>query len=238
MLRNTRSIVVPTIGEIQEKSLHAALKAYYAQPGDLVEARVGGYFIDIVRGEALLEIQTRNFAAMKPKLNALLLTHSVRLIHPIARERWVVRISSDGEIFSRRKSPRRGGVDLLFRELIRFPELLLHPRFSLEVAFIQEEEIWRDDGQGSWRRKHWSIADRRLLAVVEQRAFEKPDDFRALLPPSLPDPFTTADLATARGCTRSLAGKMAFCLRQMALLDLVGARGRAHLYTVHNPVEL
>lgn len=223
---------MPTIGEIQERSLHAALKIYYAQPGDIVEARVDGYFIDIVRGEALLEIQTRNFAALKPKLNALLQTHPVRLIHPIARERWVMRVSTDGEIISRRKSPRRGTVDLLFRELIRFPELVLHPRFSLEVAFIQEEEIWRDDGQGSWRRKHWSIADRRLLAVVEQRTLESQDDFRALLPSSLPDPFTTTDLAAARRCTRSLAEKMAFCLRQMKVLEIVGARGRAHLYTV------
>lgn len=224
---------MPTIGEIQEKSLHAALKLYYAQPDDVVEARVDGYFIDIVRGDTLLEIQTRNFAAMKRKLNALLDAHPVRLIHPIAKERWVVRISEDGEIISRRKSPRRGTVDLLFRELIRFPEMVLHPGFSLEVAFIQEEEIWRDDGRGSWRRKHWSIADRRLLSVLECLTFESPDDFRGLLPESLPDPFTAVELAAARGCATNLAQKMVFCLRRMAVVDVVGKRGQAYLYSLH-----
>jgi hypothetical protein len=223
---------MPPIGELQEKSLHAALKAWYAQPGDAVEVRLDGYFIDIVRGETLIEIQTRSFAALRRKLETLLQTHPVRLVHPIACERWIVRVNGDGEIISRRKSPRRGTIDLLFRELIRFPQLLSHPGFSLEVVFVQEEEIWLDDGLGSWRRKHWSIADRRLLAVVEQVVFETPDAFRVLLPQNLTQPFTTADLAAARGCPRALAQKMTFCLRQMGILELVGKRGKAMIYRV------
>lgn len=220
------------IGQLQEKSLHAALKALYARPGDSLETPVQGYIIDIVREDMLIEIQTRNFAALKHKLIHLLQTHCVRLVHPIAQERWIVRVSADGEIVSRRKSPRHGTLDLLFRELIRFPELIAHPNFSIEVVFTQEEEIWRDDGRGSWRRKRWSIADRRLLSVVEQFTFETLEDFRALLPESLPQPFTTADLAAARKCSRGLAQKMAFCLRQMSILDIVGKRGNALLYLV------
>lgn len=224
------------IGQLQEKSLHAALKALYARPGDSVETRVQGYIIDVVREDTLIEIQTRHFSALKTKLTDLLKTHRVRLVHPIARARWVVRVNEDGEIVGRRKSPRRGTVDLLFRELIRFPELIVHPNFSIELVFTEEEEIWHNDGRGSWRRKRWSIADRRLLSVVEQIAFETPEDFRLLLPDSLPQPFTTADLAAARGCTRGLAQKMAFCLRQMRVIEIVGKRGNALLYGVQNPI--
>lgn len=221
---------MPQIGQLQEKSLHAALKALYARPGDLLETKVDGYIIDVVRDDTLIEIQTRQFSALKTKLAHLLETHRVRLVHPIAQVRWVVRVNEDGEIVSRRKSPRRGTVDLLFRELIRFPELIAHPNFSIEIVFTHEEEIWHNDGRGSWRRKRWSIADRRLLSVVEQIAFETPDDFRALLPESLPKPFTTADLAAARGCSRNLAQKMVFCLRQMHVIEIVGKRGNALLY--------
>jgi hypothetical protein len=221
-----------SIGQLQEKSLHAALKAMYARPGDGLETSVKGYIIDVVREDTLIEIQTRQFSALKTKLVDLLDTHRVRLVHPIARTRWVVRVNEDGEVVGRRKSPRRGTVDLLFRELIRFPELILHPNFSIEIVFTQEEEVWHNDGRGSWRRKRWSIADRRLLSVVEQIAFETPDDFRALLPETLPQPFTTADLASARGCTRGLAQKMAFCLRQMHVIEIVGKRGNALLYKV------
>jgi hypothetical protein len=37
-----------------------------------------------------------------------------------------------------------------------------------------------------------------------------------LLLPAMPDPFDTAELATAVGCNRRLAQQMAYCLRAMA----------------------
>ena len=46
------------IGELNEQPLHAALKEWYVQPGDQVEVQLDGYYIDLVRGERLIEIQT------------------------------------------------------------------------------------------------------------------------------------------------------------------------------------
>src|SRR3972149_3683834 len=60
-----------TIGTLRETSLHAALKTWYARPGDELEASVEGYQIDLRRGAQLIEIQTRNFAALKHKLAPL-----------------------------------------------------------------------------------------------------------------------------------------------------------------------
>ena len=37
------------IGELKEKSLHAALKRWYALPTDGVEVKVEGFIIDLVR---------------------------------------------------------------------------------------------------------------------------------------------------------------------------------------------
>ena len=48
------------VGLLNEKPLHASLKAWYAQPGDRFEVNVDGSVIDIVRGELLVEIQTRS----------------------------------------------------------------------------------------------------------------------------------------------------------------------------------
>ncbi|MBN1936412.1 MAG: hypothetical protein JW934_17230, partial [Anaerolineae bacterium] len=133
------------INTFQEKSLHAALKAWYAQPGDLVEAPADGYVIDLVRGDLLIEIQTRSFSSIKAKLYALLESHPVRLVYPIALEKWIVRVQADGETqISRRKSPKRGRLENLFDELVSFPELLKHPRFEIEVLFVQADEIWCD----------------------------------------------------------------------------------------------
>ena len=53
---------------------------------------------------------------------------------------------------------------------------------------------------------------------------------QALLPPDLPRPFSTADLAASLGEPRWLAQKMVYCLREMGQITQVGKRGNAHLY--------
>ena len=174
------------IGTRGEKSLHAALKRWYAQPGDQVEAMVDGYRVDIVREDLLIEIQTRNFSALKAKLECLLVDHPVRLVYPVAVEKWVTRLAADGTVIGRRKSPKRGRVEDVFAELIRLPTLMAHPRFTLQVLLIRAEEQRRNDGLGSWRRKGWSLYDHILLDVVEPVTWNIPQDLLSLLPPQAP----------------------------------------------------
>ncbi len=220
------------VGVLNEKPLHATLKAWYAQPGDLFEVEVDGSLIDIVRGDLLVEIQTRNFSALKRKLEKLVADHPVRLVYPIAAEKWIVKLADDGVTqVSRRKSPKRGTLIELFRELVRLPHLLAHPNFSLELLMIQEEEVRRHDPARAWRRRGWVTQERRLLQVVDRRLFETPADVAALLPPDLGSPFTTADLAVALGQPRWLAQKMAYCLRGMGVIVAVGKQGRATAYS-------
>jgi hypothetical protein len=219
-----------SIGTLSEKSLHAGLKQWYGRPSDQFEVAVDGYVIDIQRGDTLIEIQTRHLGAMKRKLAALLPNHRVRLLHPIAQEKWIVRETADHRPISRRKSPKRGQVIDIFRELIHIPHLLRHPNLTVELLLVQVEEIWRDDQQGSWRRKRWSIADRRLLGVIEQVALAEPADFLALLPAGLPAPFTNRDLAAGLGCSAAQALKVTYTLRQLGLLEVVGKQGNSLLH--------
>lgn len=221
------------IGLLQESSLHASLKTWYARPGDRFEVPVDGFVVDIVREGLLIEIQTRNFSALKTKLPRLVERYPLRLLYPVAREKWIVRLDAGGQRqISRRKSPRRGTLEHLFLELVRIPALACHPNFSLEVLMIKVEELWRDDGRGSWRRKGRSIQDRRLLEVVSQREFLTPEDFLALLPPGLPALFTTRDLARALAQPRYVAQKMAYCLSRMGVLVQAGKRGNYYLYGI------
>jgi len=220
-----------SIGLLNEKPLHAALKEWYARPEDRLEASVAGFVIDVVQGDLLVEIQTGNFASVKSKLIELTRAHPVRLVYPIAQEKWLVKLAKDGSgQTSRRKSPKRGKVEDVFWELVSFPELLLSPNFSLEVLLIQEEEVRRYEGKRKWWRRRWVTEERRLLEVVQRRLFETTADIGALLPPGLSEPFTTEDLADAVGSRRKLAQKMAYCLWKMGVIERVGKRGRANLY--------
>jgi hypothetical protein len=220
------------IGLLNEKPLHASLKQWYAQPGDRFEVALSGFVIDIVRDDLLIEIQTSNFASIRSKLAHLVRSHPVRLIYPIVREKWIVRSASDaGGGAIRRKSPKRGRLEDLFRELVSIPQLLSHPNFSLEVVMIREEEVRRYERRRRWRSKGWVTDARRLLEVIDQRVFKSSADWRGFLPKDR-ESFTTADFATATQTGSELAQKMAYCLRHGEVIELIGKRGRANLYRV------
>jgi hypothetical protein len=224
-------LTAPGIGLLNEKPLHASLKQWYARPGDRFEVAVGGFVIDIVRDDLLIEIQTGSFGSIKSKLTTLLQSHRVRLIYPVAQEKWIVQSGHDGGRIVRRKSPKRGRVEELFRELVSIPQLLSNPNFSVEVVLTREEESRRYEGKRRWRRGGWAIDARQLLEVLDQRVFTELADWRGLLPEAL-ESFTTGDLATAMGTRRDLAQKMAYCLREGGVIQSMGKRGRANLYRV------
>jgi hypothetical protein len=222
----------PKISTLNESPLHAALKAWYARPDDRFEVPVDGFVVDIVRGDLLVEVQTGSFSGIKRKLAVLAARHPVRLVYPIAREKWIVKLAPNRhDRLSRRKSPKRGAFEHVFVELVSFPQLLSAPNFSLDLLLIQEEEVRRYDGKRGWRRGGWVTHERRLLEVVGRRLFETPADMRALLPNALDEPFTTSELAAAIARPRRLAQKMAYCLREMGVIAPVGKRGNAILYT-------
>ncbi|MEA3377303.1 MAG: hypothetical protein U9R72_14020 [Chloroflexota bacterium] len=220
------------IGTLNEQPLHAALKRRYAPPGSRLEAEVDGFVVDVAREDLLVEIQTGNFSAIKEKITRLTDHHPLLLVYPIPREKWLLKLPQDrsGQT-KRRKSPKRGRAEEVFKELVSFPALICRDTFSLEVVFTQEEEVRRHDPR-RWRNRGWVTVERRLLDVVDRRTFRQPTDLASLLPQDLPDPFTTADLAAAMDGPRWLAQKMAYCLRNVDAITPVGRQGRSNLYAL------
>jgi hypothetical protein len=226
---------MPGIGLLNEKALHASLKQWYARPGDRLEVPVDGFVIDIVRDDLLIEIQTSNFASIKSKLTNLARSHRVRLIYPIVQEKWIVRSATpNSKGAMRRKSPKRGRMEDLFWELVSIPQLMLNPNFSLEVLMIRGEEVRRYNEAKRRVRKGWLLEGRRLLDVLDHRSFGQSADWLRFLPDGL-ELFTTSDLASRMNTKRDLAQKMAYCLREARMIELIGKRGRANLYRV--PLE-
>ena len=216
----------------RESSLHSSIKDWYRHEGDRLEAKVDGYVIDILRGDLLIEIQTANFSAIKTKLLHLLNRHRVRLVYPIAIQKWIIHKSSSSEdTFGRRKSPKRGCLTDVFNELIRIPSLFSNGNLSIEVLMIEEEEIWRNDGKGSWRRKGASIEDKKLIRVLETKIFENKTDFLNFLPKDLQDPFSNRNLAENLGIHINQSRRMTYSLRKIGAIVQVGKDRNQMLFT-------
>jgi hypothetical protein len=215
-----------TIGTLRESSLHASLKELYAHPGDELEATRAGYVVDLVRPHELVEFQTGGFGRLRPKLEALLAGHRVRIVHPVAVESMLVRIDGDGAISSRRRSPLRGRPLSLFDELVGIPALTVHPGLTFEVALVRVEEHRIDAPRTRRRRKPWRVADRLLVELVDAHEI----DVATVLPTALPEPFTTAEIAEALAVDRGLAQRIAYVLRTAGVIAEAGSRGRARSY--------
>ena len=221
------------IGTLNEGALHAQLKEWYRRPDDVLEARVGSYVIDLVRGETLVEFQTGGFAPLRRKLEVLTSTHPVRLVAPIAVTRRIVRLDEGGEILSERRSPRRGRIEDVFARLVSFPALLCAPGFELEVLLTHQDELRVFRPGKAYRRRGWVVAGRSLLGVDATVRLACAEDAAALLPQDLPEAFDTSELAEAAAIPRRLAQQMTYCLRAMGVLEAAGTRRRAVLHIRH-----
>lgn len=217
------------IGTLNEGLLHAQLKEWCRRPGDRVEQPLHGFVIDLVRGDMLIEVETGGLARVRRKLDVLLETHPVRVVLPVPLTRRIVRVSQDGEVLSARRSPRHGRVEDVFARLVSLPALLANEHFEVELVLTHENELRRYEPGRAWRRGGWVVAGRSLVSVEGGLRLTCAADAVRLLP-VVPDPFDTAELAAAAGCTRRLAQQMTYCLRAMGALDVDGRRGRAVLY--------
>jgi hypothetical protein len=221
---------VSSIGVLREGPLHAAVKAVLAQPGDQFEVPVGRFVIDLVRANGeLVEVQTAGFGALGKKLDALLDEHRVRVVHPVAAERRIVRVDEQGEVASVRRSPKRATAVDVFDKLVAFPSLLTHPNFTIEVLLLREDHV-RTGRRLTSRGRTRDPGERRLVEVLDRIDFRAPSDVLRVLPTLPPEPFSTRELASLLGCSGLLAQRTAYCLRMMNIVEPAGKRGRAPLH--------
>ena len=211
-----------------ERGLHAELKEWLREPGDLVEGTVWGYRADIIRGDLLIEIQTGNFPQIRAKLAKLLKGYRVRLVHPVAERRWVIR-EVDGRK-QRRVSPYRGRVEEVFNELVYCPTLPLDPNFSLEVLMVHAEEAQAVRWRGK-KRTRYTVTERHLVKALGREVFERPADYLRLIP-DMHGAFTARQLSKVAKLRITLARRMVYCLAKMGVIEEVGSVARAKLYRV------
>ena len=220
-----------SIGELNERSLHRALKARYAVAGTVTEQAVDGFVADVVIGDRVVEVQTGSFSPLKKKLPRLLERRSVTLVYPIAQDRYIVKVATDPDVpETRRRSPKHGSVFEVFSVLTSFPALLAHPNLTLEIVMTVEEDIRMVTGGRTRWRRGWVRLDRRLVDVVATHTISSMAELFGMLDHELPEQFTASDIATAMKSSRRLGQQAAYCFRKGGVSEISGKRGNALVY--------
>ena len=220
------------IGTLGEKTLHAIIKNYVEPDEDYHEVPLEGYVADVYREGHVIEIQTANFNTMRRKLATFLPLFPVTIVYPIPATKWLRWTDEEtGEVTERRKSPKRGTPQAIFRELYKIKNFLSEPNLSIHILMIDMEEFRLLNGWSKDRKKGSCRHDRVPVGLVEELHLERVEDYRMLIPPEL-EQFDSKEYAKACRITVKHAQIALNILYYLGVVERVGKRGNSFLYEV------
>ncbi len=219
------------IGTLAEKSIHAVLKRFYAGSPAFEEVRCHGYVADVRTKEGITEIQTRAFYSMKKKLHAFLTECPVTIVYPVTHRKWLSWITPEtGAVSKPRRTNRTGYGFSIFPELYSIKDFLRHPNLSFRLALLDVEEYKMLDGYGPNRKIRATRNDGLPQALIAEVPLKSAESFSYFLPASLPERFSTAELAACAKIPPELASVALNVLLHMETVQRVGKIGHSYLY--------
>lgn len=220
------------IGTLGEKTLHAVCKLYMEPDPAYHEIKTGGYVADIAREGRITEIQTRSFSRLREKLRAYLDSgYAVNVVCPIPALKWVCWLDpADGSVSERHKSPKKGGVYDLIRELYTLRQIAGNPSLDFTLLLLEVQDYRMLDGWSEDRKRGSTRYERIPIALIDRITTGASDGFAALIPENLPGTFTVADFAKIAGTDAGKAGMVLAFLTRTGRMERIGKSGRACLY--------
>ena len=188
-----------SIGVLQEKPLHATLKWWLDDNPHHHEITLPcGKVADIYDGVTVTEVQTGSFTPLRKKLEVLLDTYPVTVVHPVVRRKYLTWIDPDtGESTEPRRSPRIGSFADGGKQLIYILPLLGHPNLTVRLVLMDAEEQRIADGWGNGGKRGSHRAVLLPISVEDTLDLRCPADYAALIPAALPHRFTAAQFGKA-----------------------------------------
>ena len=256
MGRHTSPADAPHIGTLREKRLHAAVKRYlcpdetcHERPvGDLLRedgSKLRRMVADILTDGHIMEVQTGGFFPLREKIGWYL-THTpcrVTVVHPIPAVKYLSWIDpADGTVISRHKSPKRGRVRDVAKELYWLSDSIGNPRVSVRLLLLEIEEYRLADGWSRDKKRGSNRYERFPTALLGDVTLTTPADYADyFLPPALSAPdgegnyplFTAAAYAKATGIRGRATYSMIHLMEKLGLMDEQEEKaGRSKTYRV------
>ena len=200
---------------------------------------------DILVDGHITEVQTGGFFPLKSKIGWYL-SHTpcrVTVVHPIPAVKYLSWINpSDGSIISRSKSPKRGRVRDVAKELYWLSDFIGNPRLSVRILLLEMEEYRLADGWSKDKKRGSNRYERFPTALLGDVTLATPADYADyFLPPALSAPdtegntplFTAAAYAKATGIRGRATYGMIHLLERLGLVEEQEEKaGRSKTYRV------
>lgn len=235
---------------LNESDLHRTLKNFYAaQYEGQTEVNTEGHVYDILSKDGIvIEIQTKNLAKLLPKLlDSINNGHKVILVHPLVITKIIELYNEDGKLLSKRKSPVKGSIYDLFRELTGIYPILLNKSFTLEVMQINitEQRVKTSSpvqAQNHRRRfkKDWIKTNKKLDEILKTTALKTAADYLDFLPEEIrnsTEDFSSKELKNTLAKqfpkrTAGLANLILWVFARMDLIEFTEKKSRSNYYKI------
>lgn len=221
----TNNIVINGIGTYQEKTLHRIIKNYYESDKSKQEIKVDGFVCDIKQENQIIEVQTRALNKLVKKLDVLLKNHKVRVVYPIPHIKYICWIE-DGEIKSKRKSPKVGSIYDIAKELYKIKWFLTNPNLEITILLIDLIEYRNLDGYSKDKKRGSTRYDILPIELYDEVTIE---DFHMFIPFDN-EAFTSKEYAKRIKENLSRAQTLLTILQYVKVVEVVGKEKRYNLY--------
>lgn len=221
------------IGTLSEKTVHAVVKNYYELDEDYQEIPVEGKVADIFTSdEKIIEIQSRSFSVLKPKLDVFLPKYDVTLVHPVPDRKQIIWIDPDtGELCKPSPARRTGSIYKAFVELYSIRDYLDNPNLHIRLLQMDMIEYKLLSGRSKDRKKYGAVRfDRIPTDLVAEIVLDTPEDYRRFIPEELPEEFISKDFQKIIKASDRATGCLIGILRNKGLIEKIGTKNRAYLY--------
>ena len=229
-LKNSNNIS-SSIGTKQEKTLHQIIKYYLTLDESKHEVSIDKKIVDIYINNQIYEIQTQGFDKLRSKLEALLLNYKVTIVYPIPYIKQIYLINEYGEIISNRKSPKKGSVLEIFKELYKIKSYLKNDNLKFKIIMFNSDEYRDQIPKKHVRSKGYKRNDQIVSEIIKEYDINKEYSLVNLLDDlNLPEVFTTEDVRKKGKVSKKTSSLVLNILSYLGYVEKIGAKNRYNVY--------
>lgn len=219
-----------TIGVLSEKTLHKIIKNLYESNINNQEVKIGPYYVDILKENNIIEIQTKQFNKMRDKLNHLLSLdkYNINIVYPVFNSKMIYFIDEFNSLSNGKKSPKKLRIPEVFYELYKIKQILENKNLKITLLIFDIDEVRIKANN----RKGFECFDRipkKLINVIE--LYNK-DDYIKLLPLNLNEEFSVKDLSLLYKCDVKYVNYMLNVMKYLDVVEVLRKDGKKYIYSI------
>ncbi len=233
---------------LNESSLHNTLKKVYAFQNDgQTEIELNGHIYDILtKNKEAIEIQNQNLYHLLPKIKDTIDKEiKIKVVYPVIVKKDIELYDKNKKLLRKSKSPVKGCIYSIFKEIKGIYQVLLNPLFKLEIPFIniteirlQEDLAVQSKNKKRRYKRDWNKSNKKLNEIIETKCFSSKKDYLSLLPADLPEEFYSKDLENSLKAMKMPAriyknsNLILWVLSRMEIIELTKTEQRRNYYKI------